>query len=182
MVTREEVARALERVLLPASGQSLTASGRLSEILVNGDKVMVAIGIDPTEAQSDGAGARRRPATVSAFPASAGALVSLTADRPQAATAPGSRPPPSTQPHVAPGRPTQPPSAKSAAIPGIRRVIAVASGKGGVGKSTTAVNIALGLAANGLRVGVLDADIYGPSMPKLLDIHGKPRVGRRQAS
>jgi ATP-binding protein involved in chromosome partitioning len=52
--------------------------------------------------------------------------------------------------------------------------VAVASGKGGVGKSTTAVNLALGLAANGLKVGVLDADIYGPSMPRLLGIHGRP--------
>lgn len=61
-------------------------------------------------------------------------------------------------------------------MPGIAAIIAVASGKGGVGKSTTAVNIALGLAANGLKVGVLDADIYGPSMPKLLGIHGRPET------
>ncbi|WP_288971804.1 Mrp/NBP35 family ATP-binding protein, partial [uncultured Mesorhizobium sp.] len=59
---------------------------------------------------------------------------------------------------------------------GIEAIIAVASGKGGVGKSTTAANLALGLAANGLKVGVLDADIYGPSMPKLLGIHGKPET------
>ncbi|RWB79923.1 MAG: ATP-binding protein, partial [Mesorhizobium sp.] len=61
-------------------------------------------------------------------------------------------------------------------VPGIEAIIAVASGKGGVGKSTTAVNMALGLAANGLRVGVLDADIYGPSMPRLLNIHGRPQT------
>ena len=61
-------------------------------------------------------------------------------------------------------------------MPGIEAIIAVASGKGGVGKSTTAVNIALGLAANGLKVGVLDADIYGPSMPRLLNIHGRPQT------
>src|SRR5690606_524779 len=62
------------------------------------------------------------------------------------------------------------------AVPGIRHIIAVGSGKGGVGKSTVAVNLALAFAAEGLRTGLLDADLYGPSVPRLLGLEGKPAV------
>jgi ATP-binding protein involved in chromosome partitioning len=68
---------------------------------------------------------------------------------------------------------------KTGAMPGVKHVVAVASGKGGVGKSTVAVNLALAFKALGLKTGILDADIYGPSQPKLLGIKGKPRVDEK---
>lgn len=72
--------------------------------------------------------------------------------------------------------PTPSATSKAAGIPGVKHVIAVASGKGGVGKSTTSCNLALGFAALGLKVGILDADIYGPSQQKLFGLRGKPRM------
>jgi len=72
--------------------------------------------------------------------------------------------------------PAAPATTKPAGIPGVQHIIAVASGKGGVGKSTTSCNLALGFAAIGLKVGLLDADIYGPSQPRLFGLRGKPRL------
>jgi ATP-binding protein involved in chromosome partitioning len=67
-------------------------------------------------------------------------------------------------------------TSKTAGLPGVKHIIAVASGKGGVGKSTTSCNLALGFAALGLKAGILDADIYGPSQPRLFGLQGKPRL------
>jgi ATP-binding protein involved in chromosome partitioning len=107
------------------------------------------------------------------------AMVALTAERkPGAATAPPQRPAQGV-PKVSAHRPPQggqSPMSRQAEIPGVSAVIAVASGKGGVGKSTTALNLALGLRDLGLRVGLLDADIYGPSVPRLTGIHEKPQL------
>ncbi|MHC2790943.1 ATP-binding protein involved in chromosome partitioning [Bradyrhizobium liaoningense] len=109
-------------------------------------------------------------------------MVALTAER-----KPGSAPPPAPQPSRGtpgvqpahahkPPQGSQSPMARQSEIPGVAAVIAVASGKGGVGKSTTALNLALGLRDLGLKVGLLDADIYGPSVPRLTGLRDKPEL------
>jgi ATP-binding protein involved in chromosome partitioning len=157
---------ALLQVGLPEDGGSLAESERLSAIGIRDGRVSFSIAIVPEEVQRMEPVRRTAEAAVRALPGVRQVLVSLTADH-----APAVEPAPT---HVPP-RLTPEPLPRDG-LAGIRHVVAVASGKGGVGKSTTACNLALGLAALGLRVGVLDADIYGPSMPRLFGLHAKPRV------
>ena len=174
-VTAQDIREALKAISLPAGGQSLPDSGRLSQIVIEGERVAFSIAIDPTEAQAMASVREAAQQCIEAMPGVSRALVSLTADRPAGESASGGAP---AQPLREPGnRKTPSPNARAQKIQGVKHVVAVASGKGGVGKSTTACNIALGLAALGLKVGVMDADIYGPSMPKLFGLSGKPKTG-----
>src|SRR3712207_1083487 len=168
-ITREHVLQALSTVPVDAGGTNLVASGRLSDVVVDeAGRVMFSITIEPSEAESMERVRQAAVTAVQGLPAVKGVFASLTADRPA-----GSGP---SAPGGAPQRPRSAAQPKNQRIPGVQHVIAVASGKGGVGKSTTACNLALGLKSLDARVGLLDADIYGPSMPKLLGIHGKPRL------
>ncbi|MDB5571168.1 MAG: sodium:proton antiporter [Hyphomicrobiales bacterium] len=171
-VSRDDVLRALEAVKLPDGG-SLPASGRLTEIVADGGKVIFAISIDPSEVNALESVRAAAEAAVKRLAGVTQALVGLTGERPQGSGAPAPAGP--TPLRSGPKNPA-PATAKATGIPGIKHIIAVASGKGGVGKSTTSCNLALGLAALGLKVGMLDADIYGPSQPKLFGLSGKPRV------
>jgi ATP-binding protein involved in chromosome partitioning len=153
-------------------GRPLAQSAALSEIVVNGGKVYFSIAVHPARAAEFEPLRAQAEALVRAVPGVESAMVTLTADAPTGPAASTPRP-------QAPERPVGPraTAARSrAGIPGVKQIVAVASGKGGVGKSTVACNLALALARQGLKVGLLDADIYGPSAPKLLALTEKPEV------
>jgi ATP-binding protein involved in chromosome partitioning len=184
-VTQQQVLEALAGVRSPR-GVALTNADVLSPITVGDGKVFFSINVDATEARAWETVRAQAESVVRALPGVVSAMIALTAERKAGAGAP---PPP---PHrhapghahgvapVASHRPPQSPGgspmARQSEIPGVAAVIAVASGKGGVGKSTTALNLALGLRDLGLRVGLLDADIYGPSVPRLTGIREKPQL------
>ena len=163
--SRDAIEAALSRVLTP-DGKVLTAAF-MPEIVVTGDRVAVSLAINPADAVRWEPVRLAIETALAALPGVARAFVSLTAER-KAAPKPTSRELPK------PAELSPPPRFPN--LSKVKRIIAVASGKGGVGKSTTACNLALALRAKGLSVGVLDADIYGPSIPKLFNLRGRPVV------
>ncbi len=198
-VDKSKVLDALRRVKGPDLEGNLVDLGLLSEILIRDDRVYFSITVPPSRARELEPLRQAAEKVVTDLEGVRGAVVVLTAeggdtsrpapaakDRPSNVTehprvrearergtaADGARAPAAESgPSISPRTAAQP-----LAIPGVRHLIAVASGKGGVGKSTTAVNLALGLRAIGLKVGIMDADIYGPSQPRLLGLSGKPHV------
>jgi len=175
-ITADDVRRALDAVILP-DGAPLGASGRVGDIAVKDGKVIFAIQIDPAEVNALEGARAQAERIVKTLPGVSTALVGLTADLP-AGSSRAPQPPAGASPTpLRSSAKNQPATAgKQPGVPGVKHIVAVASGKGGVGKSTTSCNLALGLAALGLKVGMLDADIYGPSQPKLFGLSGKPRV------
>ena len=163
-ISREAISAALGKIELPDGSGSLTDSNRIENILVNDGAVIISINANAQEAAQ--LEPIRKAAEIAALsvPGVTRATAVLTEEKSASEPSQTSRPKPSPQQEV----------------PGIDKIIAIASGKGGVGKSTTAVNIALGLAKKGHTVGLLDADIYGPSIPHMMGIHEKPKAEGKQ--
>ncbi len=185
-LTKDQILAALKGVKGPDVEEDIVSLGLVSEVVIVKGKVTFAISVDPARAHDFEVLRKAAETVVEGLPGVAAATVTLTADRaPGATPAPGREAPRHSSP-VPPAPPpdqggfARPGAARDArrrpgGVPGVKHIVAVASGKGGVGKSTTAVNLALALKDRGLRVGVLDADIYGPSMPRLLGIAGQPQ-------
>jgi ATP-binding protein involved in chromosome partitioning len=158
-VTREDVLGALSGVIDPATGKNVVDAGMVQGLVLKSGNVGFAIEVAPERGRSAEPLREACEAAVARLPGTLSVSVVLTAhqeQRPQPQASHGGHAP------------------QRLGIPGVKSVIAVASGKGGVGKSTVAVNLALALSQLGMKVGLLDADIYGPSVPRLLGINRKP--------
>jgi len=155
--TRDDVLRALDGVIDPVSGRSVVHQDMIEGLVVKDGHVGFALEVAPERGASAEPLRKACEDAVHALPGVLSVTAVLTAH--SDGEAPKRRGP-----------------APQAGLEGVGAVIAVASGKGGVGKSTVAVNLALALKALGLKVGLLDADIYGPSVPRLMAIQERPRA------
>jgi ATP-binding protein involved in chromosome partitioning len=163
LTSEKEVLAALEKVFGPDGATPLPRSGAIAGLAIRDSRIFLSISADPAQATAAEPMRRQAEATLRALPGVSGAIVTLTAERPPQKSAP----PPGPRAQAARAQ---------IAIPDVERIVAVASGKGGVGKSTVAANLAVALALDGWRVGLLDADIYGPSAPRLFGLTAKPQV------
>ncbi len=166
-VTKEQVLKKLEGVTHSAIGGDVVSKGLISDIFIADGKDYFSLTVPADLAQTLEPLRIAAEDAVKSIAGVKGAMVALTAEKKPGSSTPA----PSAASQQAAPRQQAP---AKAGVPGVGALIAVASGKGGVGKSTTAVNLALGLQAIGLKVGILDADIYGPSMPRLLRVGGRP--------
>jgi ATP-binding protein involved in chromosome partitioning len=166
----QQVLTALKSVMDPERGRDLVSLGMISGIAIRDGNVAFSIETEPSRAAALEPVRKAAERAVEAIPGVLSVSAMLTGARAPQATAAG-HDPHHGHAHAAPAaRP-----APKALVPGARAIVAVASGKGGVGKSTTTTNLAVALAVQGLKVGLLDADVFGPSQPRMLGITGRPR-------
>lgn len=158
---RDSVLAELKQITVPGGATDIVSAGMVRALTIEGDTVRFVLEVAPGQAKAMEAVHQQAVQRIEAMKPGMTASVVMTAH-----SAPKSPPP-----DLKPSRPSEQGPQK---IPGVARIIAVASGKGGVGKSTVAVNLAVALAASGRRVGLLDADVYGPSQPRMLGVSGRP--------
>jgi ATP-binding protein involved in chromosome partitioning len=168
-VTEAEVLERLRRVPGPNGSGDLVSLGMIGGLAIKGGHVTFAIQVDPKQAAALEPLRQAAEKTVDSIPGVLSVTAVLTAER---AAPAAQRPQPEPHAHGHGDR-----AGARALVPGVKAIVAVASGKGGVGKSTVASNLALALARQGHAVGLLDADIYGPSQPRMLGIRGRPTSG-----
>ncbi|MHA7776656.1 Mrp/NBP35 family ATP-binding protein [Roseibium sp. M-1] len=172
-LTRETVLKTLKSVRDPATDEDLAASGMVRALKVADGNIRFVLEIDPGRIAEMEALKLEAEARLKSLEGCESVQIVMTSHADQPAPQQAAAPPPSEPQPIRP-RPAQPGTAGPQKVPGIASVLAVASGKGGVGKSTVAANLACALAAEGRKVGLLDADVYGPSQPKMLGISGRP--------
>ncbi len=171
--SKEQVLAALDRVIDPKSGRGLAAAGLVQGLMISDGRVGFMLEVPAEDAERYAYVRDAAERALKAVPGVLKAQVVLTAAAKARPPAPGvTRVRKGAQ--VAHDPHAHPSPAAAEKLPFVKRVIAVASGKGGVGKSTVAVNLACAFAAQGLRVGVLDADVYGPSTPRMLGVDEQP--------
>ncbi len=159
-VTRDSILEVLKTIKAPG-GADVVSAGMVRALTVEDGDVRFVLEIDPSRAEAMEQVRIEAETALQAVPDVGKVSVVMTAHSAPAAP-----------PDLSPGRPAAPKGPQK--VPGIDRILAIASGKGGVGKSTVTANLAVALAAEGRRVGLLDADVYGPSQPRMLGVSGRP--------
>ncbi|WP_106743925.1 Mrp/NBP35 family ATP-binding protein [Yoonia maritima] len=160
-ITRDAVIATLKTIKDPITGDDIMAAGLVRALSVDDDNVRFVFEVAPSLVPQLEPVRAAAEEALKAMPGIGSVSAIMTAHSSQA-----------VPPDLKPNRQSEPTGPQK--VPGIDRIVAIASGKGGVGKSTVSANLACALAAEGRRVGLLDADVYGPSQPRMLGVSGRP--------